>query len=282
MTSLCNSPVNLKILWPSDVINPFPKDMRSSEVILDYVVRCISCQICFGHTWLVLYLFGWRKPSIKGRLGARLLWFGHKKRCNRPKFTSVVGLQPWIFGHKSCGTKCQPFEGEPHGTGIFSGISWVPTVVGRQNRPKTTWHMSQVGPPEKRFAPQEARFSDGFDMCSMFLLVGVCVCVFFWRRLHIPFSFPGWVRVHWDFFLRMLSPVEGVDDLQFFFWLFDAFAGFSLVGIRMDTLFFSLKGCGRIWNALFRCVGILKVALWNEKMQAESFRREKHRLQDVF
>lgn len=44
----------------------------------------------------------------------------------------------------------------------------------------------------------------------------------------------------------MLSPVEGVDDLQFFFWLFDAFAGFSLVGIRMDTLFFSLKGCGRI------------------------------------
>lgn len=53
---------------------PLPKDMRSSEVILNYVVRCISCQICFGHTWLVLYLFCLRKKHpIEGRLGARLL-----------------------------------------------------------------------------------------------------------------------------------------------------------------------------------------------------------------
>lgn len=243
---------------------PLPKDMRSSEVILDYVVRCISCQICFGHTWLVLYLFGWRKPSIEGRLGARLLWFGyfvkHKKRYNRPKFTSVVGLQPWIFGHKSCGTKCQPFEGEPHGTGIFSGISWVPTVVGRKTATQLKHGcLSQVSPPEKRFAPQEASFSDGFDHVFD-VPVGRGGGLFFWRRLS-RFLFQVECAYFGNFVLRMLSPVEGVDEMQIFiFWLFDACAGFSLVGIRMDTLFFSgmvVEG----FQTLCFVVGILKVAL---------------------
>ena len=85
--------------------------------------------------------------------------------------TKVAGRNAnlWNF-HPLKGTRC---VGQPHMAPGFSGISWVPTVVGRkQIDSKQHGCLSQVSPPEKRLAPQEASFSDGFDMFSMFLLVG--------------------------------------------------------------------------------------------------------------
>ena len=107
--------------------------------------------------------------------------------------TGLSSLQLLVFSREFLVTKVAERNANlskvnPMAPGFFPAFLGFPPLLAGKKRLKTTWHMSQVSPPEKRFAPQEARFSDGFDMFSMFLLVGGGL--FFWRRLH-PFFAPG-------------------------------------------------------------------------------------------
>ena len=176
MTSLCNSPVNLNILWPSDVINPFPKIWG--------LLKWFWIMLCVG--WFSIFLVGenhqlrgvWEldcrdlvillstRNGTTGLSSLQLLVFSREFLVTK---VAERNANLWNF-HPLKGTRC---VGQPHMAPGFSGISWVPTIVGRkQIDSKQHRCLSQVSPPEKRLAPQEASFSDGFDMFSMFLLVG--------------------------------------------------------------------------------------------------------------
>ena len=245
MTSLCNSPVNLKILWPSDVINPFPKIWGLLKWF--WIMLCVASpakSVLDTHGWFSIFLVGenhqlrgvWEldcrdlvillstRNGTTGLSSLQLLVFSREFLITK---VAERNANLWNF-HPLKGTRC---VGQPHMAPGFSGISWVPTVVGRkQIDSKQHGCLSQVSPPEKRLAPQEASFSDGFDMFSMFLLVGGGV-VYFGDGYKYRFFVPGWVSVFWEFLFEDVDVVPRWGWMRWRFFLF-------LVGIRMDTLFF--------------------------------------------
>ena len=239
MTSLCNSPVNLKILWPSDVINPFPKIWGLLKWF--WIMLCVASpakSVLDTHGWFSIFLVG-ENHQLRG------VW--ELDCCDlvillstRNGTTGLSSLQLLVFSREFLVTKVAERNANlskvnPMAPGFFPAFLGFPPLLVGKKRLKTTW-LSVSGKPswEEICATRGELFRWIWPCFRMFLLVGcVCVCVFFFGDGYISPFFCSRLSacILGIFVLRMLmlSPVGGVDEMEIFLFL---------VGIRMDTLFF--------------------------------------------
>ncbi len=160
-----------------------PHPSRDSEAFLRDSGFCcgwhLSCQFFSTHGWFFILLL----EKTLGRLQAKLLGLGYvvkhlRHETNRPKFTSVlVYILAIGFSSPNVAVCFMPLMEFSPLISQCTRMTLGPTVGEKSSY--SNWRCSQVGPPEKRFALQEAskeidEWNAGWKCCWGGFLVVSC------------------------------------------------------------------------------------------------------------